>query len=123
MTCSCRYTSYERSNIDPLPIIVTQRNRAPYERGRVRSSMANACAKLPISSEILDRAVDRISNQIFSIDSHEIDVDVLCTLIAEELGRLNEVARVRFEMEWRRTSDTSGCMEILMEYMRRRLNS
>jgi transcriptional regulator NrdR family protein len=85
----------------------------------IRLLVRDACAKLPIKKTDVDEVVSKVMLIGLNDGRREIPSDDLYESLAEQLGKLNEVARIRFEMTWKRPQSTSDCLEIILDYVKR----
>jgi transcriptional regulator NrdR family protein len=67
----------------------------------------------------MNEAAAAVEHRVMNDGRCEIPTSELGQWIAEELGKIHEVARLRFEFEWRHPQDVSDCIVILLNYMER----
>jgi len=121
-SCGFRFTTYERIDTTELPKILPCRGAASaYDESRVIRMLTEACAKLPVAHASISRVADRITEIVVTDGRRIIPSEELCQWIANELGKLHEVARVRFELKWKRPADAADCLVILIGCMKRHL--
>ena len=95
LSCSQRFTTYER--VDEMPLIVEKRSgtREPYDRDKVVSGVRSACKNRPVTPddiEMLARDVeDTLRQRAESVTTQDVGVAVL-----ERLKELDDVAYLRF---------------------------
>lgn len=119
-SCGYRFTTFERVDRAELPKLVDHKGvRIDLSECLVREVVYDACYKLAVSRIDIDMVVLSII-RLIGIDGRcEIPIDQLHRWVAEELGKVSEVARVRFEMVSKRPQNISECMEIILDYVRR----
>jgi transcriptional repressor NrdR len=95
LSCSQRFTTYER--VDEMPLIVEKRSgtREPYDRDKVVSGVRSACKNRPVTPddiEMLARDVeDTLRQRAEAVTTQDVGVAVL-----ERLKELDDVAYLRF---------------------------
>ncbi len=111
LQCGKRFTTYEQVE-DILPIVVKKDNRRePFDRFKIVSGMRKACEKRPVSTEMIEQAVDEIEKVIQNKMEKEITGTEIGELVMRKLGELDEVAYVRFASVYRQFKDINAFME------------
>ncbi len=111
ITCSKRFTTYERIE-EVLPLVVKKDGRRePFDRAKIFSGMKKACEKRPISINIIDHAVERVEQSFQDKGEKEIESAKIGEKIMEELHQIDEVAYVRFASVYRQFKDITDFME------------
>ena len=110
LECGFRFTTFEK--IEPsLPQIVKRdERREPFDRDKLRSSIAIACRKRPISQTRIDKVVDKIEAQLSDANERELPSDQLGLTVMEELRDMDQVAYVRFASVYREFQDVEEFM-------------
>ena len=107
LKCGARFTSYERVETHPLIVIKKDGRREPFDRQKVRSGIAKACQKRPISTQEIERMVSDIEKVLSDKMKREVDSSEIGELVVERLQALDQVAYVRFASVYRRFEDAS----------------
>lgn len=94
--CSKRFTTYERLEIQPIAVIKKDNTRQPFDRNKILSGLIRACIKRNISTEVLNKIVDDIENEISNMPSNEIQSKEIGNLVLKRLKNLDKVAYIRF---------------------------
>jgi transcriptional repressor NrdR len=111
--CTRRYTTYERVE-EVLPLIVKKDGRRePFDRMKVIGGLRRACEKRPVSSETLDRAVDRIERELVDSGEKEVASSMIGERCMEALREMDPVAYVRFASVYRSFKDIHEFMNAL----------
>lgn len=111
LQCGKRFTTYEQVE-DILPIVVKKDNRRePFDRFKIVSGMRKACEKRPVSTEVIEQAVDEIEKVIQNKMEKEISGSEIGELVMRKLAELDEVAYVRFASVYRQFKDINAFME------------
>jgi transcriptional repressor NrdR len=111
--CTRRYTTYERVE-EVLPLVVKKDNRRePFDRMKVIGGLRRACEKRPISSDQLERFVDRIERELVDSGEKEVASSVIGERCMEALRETDQVAYVRFASVYRSFKDIHEFMGAL----------
>jgi len=94
--CGKRFTTYERFENQPIAVIKKDNTREPFDRNKILSGLIRACIKRNISTEVLNKIVDDIENEISSMPSNEIHSREIGNLVLKRLKNLDKVAYIRF---------------------------
>jgi transcriptional repressor NrdR len=95
VSCGRRFTTYER--IEEIGLTVTKRDglREPFERDKIEAGIRKALTGRPVSSEQVERMVDRIELRLRrkgpDVTSQQVGAEVLAAL-----QKTDEVAYLRF---------------------------
>jgi transcriptional repressor NrdR len=103
--CGRRYTTYERvEQVVPL-VIKKDGRREPFDRLKILAGLRRACEKRPVSSEDLERLVDRIERELVETGDKEVPTSQVGERIMEALRDIDQVAYVRFASVYRSFKD------------------
>lgn len=118
LECKKRFTTYER--VAPISLLVVKRDgrREEFNRQKLVEGMRIACAKRPISSQLLEDIADEIESSLYSSGEVEIQSRTLGEMVMERLRKLDDVAYVRFASVYRRFKDIDGLLEEIEEFKR-----
>ena len=116
--CAYRFTTYERAETAQLMLVKKDGRRQEFDREKLRGSIQKACTKLPISSEMIERIVDQIENDLRSRDAAELPSSIVGDLVMEKLRALDKVAYIRFASVYRAFADVSSFEDELRKIMR-----
>ncbi len=120
LSCSRRFTTYERIDLAPLMVVKRDGRREPFDRAKVLGGVVQACGKRPVSMESLDSLVDDIEREIRQAGVGEIPSASLGDMVMDRLRRLDDVAYVRFASEHRRFHDVDSMTEEIESLKERR---
>ena len=111
--CGRRYTTYERVE-EVLPLVVKKDGRRePFDRMKITRGLRRACEKRPVSSETLERLVDRIERELVDSAEKEVESSRIGERCMEALKDLDQVAYVRFASVYRSFKDIHEFMSAL----------
>ena len=118
--CKRRYTTYER--LEELAIKVVKKDgiREPFSREKIRLGLARACWKRPLSDDQIDTVVAEIESDVYANFETEIETQQLGEMVMEHLGRLDQVAYVRFASVYREFKDVHDFVEELEPILKNR---
>ena len=108
--CGKRFTTYEKVETIPLIVIKKDDNREQYDRSKIEKGILRACYKLPISAADIQKTIDAIETEIFSLEDKEIPTPVIGEIVMEKMKDLHEVAYVRFASIYREFKDVNTFM-------------
>ncbi len=118
-SCGKRFTTYEKVETIPLIIIKKDNTREQYNRIKLENGVIRACYKRPVPAEEIERMVDRIETNIFSLEEKEIPSNVIGEMVMDGLKDLDEVAYVRFASVYREFKDVNTFMDELKKILDR----
>ena len=120
MQCKRRYTTYER--LEELAIKVVKKDgiREPFSREKIRRGLARACWKRPLSDDQIDTVVAEIESDVYANFDSEIETQQLGGMVMEHLGRLDQVAYVRFASVYREFKDVHDFVDELEPILKNR---
>ena len=103
--CEKRFTTYERPDVNFPAVVKKDGRRIEFERGKLRGSMNLALRKRPVSTEQVDKAVERIEEKLLNLGGREVPSSRIGELVMRELKKLDKVAYVRFASVYRSFED------------------
>ncbi len=120
LKCEGRFTTYERVE-EVLPSVIKKDGRRePFDRMKILSGLKKACEKRPISTEMLEKAVEEIEKSLQEKGLKEIPSTVIGEEVMSQLQRLDEVAYVRFASVYRSFRDINEFMSELKDILSNR---
>ena len=118
--CQRRFTTYERVE-EILPMVVKKDGRREaFDRQKVIEGLKLACQKRPVSAEHLEDVADGIERRLQEMGEKEVPSSVIGEAVMRELGKLDEVAYVRFASVYRSFKDLGEFMSELKELISER---
>ncbi len=94
--CGRRFTTRERVE-EVLPrIIKRDERREEYDRGKLLRGVEHACVKRPVSTEAVERLVERVERALQESGEREVTSDYVGRRALEELSAIDVLAAVRF---------------------------
>ena len=113
LSCSKRFTSYER--IDQIPHLVVKKDgrRERFDRDKIMSGLLKACEKRPVAVKSLETIVDQVESMMHESPDREVSADQIGESLMEKLRDLDKVAFVRFASVYRDFKDVDQFMATL----------
>jgi len=107
ISCSYRFTSYERTEDKQFMVVKRGGRREPFDRAKIERGVNRALEKRPVSQMGIESLVNEIEDQaaILGKVNHEIDAAILGDLVLEKLAILDKVAYIRFASVYRHFED------------------
>jgi transcriptional repressor NrdR len=117
--CKRRFTTYER--LEEMEIKVVKKNnvREPFDREKIRSGLAKACWKRPVSDEQIEQIVSQVESDVYATGENEIDSHLLGEMVMQRLGAVDQVAYVRFASVYRRFQDIRDFVDELQPILKK----
>lgn len=117
LSCSKRFTTYERVE-ETLPLVVKKDGtREAFNRSKILDGLKKACEKRPVSIEDMEKSIDRLEARFMESGEREVQSSVVGGAVMEELRGLDEVAYVRFASVYREFRDVNEFMKELRELL------
>jgi len=103
--CDKRFTTHETIELR-MPQVVKQNGmRSEFDGVKLRTSFSRALHKRPVSTELVDAAVDRITQKIFAMGEREVGSRAIGEMVMKELLKLDKVAYIRFASVYKSFQD------------------
>jgi transcriptional repressor NrdR len=101
LSCSFRFTTFERVQLRELVVIKRNGRRAPFDRDKLLRSVQIAIRKRPVDPERVDQMVSLIVRELESLGESEVSSEAIGESVMEHLRELDDVAYVRFASVYR----------------------
>ncbi len=105
LSCSKRFTTYERVENVQLIVIKRDGRRERFSRDKLKSGLLRACEKTMISAEVIEKVVNEIGQELRSMGALEVESKLVGEMIAKRLKHLDKVAYIRFASVFKRFVD------------------
>lgn len=120
ISCSARFTTYEKIENLPLVVIKKDGTRQPFDSNKLVSGLLKACEKRPVSIDQIESLVHSIEDQVQSSLKREISSMEIGEMVMERLKKLDEVAYVRFASVYRQFKDVNSFFMELNDMLEKR---
>ncbi len=101
VTCSQRFTTFERVQLRDLTVIKAGGAREPLDREKLARSMKIALRKRPVEAERIERIINGIIRRLESAGETEVESSTVGGMVMDALANLDQVAYVRFASVYR----------------------
>lgn len=105
--CQKRFTTYEQIS-EALLIVKRDGRREPFDRLKLLQGIRLACAKRPIPTVSIERVVDQIEEQLFSLGKAEVPSKVIGEMVLDKLKQLDPLAYIRFAIVYLELEDVEA---------------
>ncbi|MFN0063336.1 MAG: transcriptional regulator NrdR [Myxococcaceae bacterium] len=117
LSCSQRFTTYERvEELTPL-VVKKDGRREAFDREKLLAGLKKACEKRPVSVDQLEDVVTQVERRLQQSGEREVSASAVGKHLMELLRGLDEVAYVRFASVYRSFRDISEFMTELQELL------
>jgi len=105
--CACgrKFTTYERVEATQIRVIKRDGSRVPFDRKRLQQGIESACWKRQISDEQITALIIQVEHDINRTFDTEVESRYIGEQVMRYLGKLDQVAYVRFASVYRNFTD------------------
>jgi transcriptional repressor NrdR len=111
--CDRRFNTLEKIELQMPAVIKSSNTREDYSEEKLRTSVVKALHKRPVSSLLVDQALDSIRQKILTLGEREISSRLIGDMVMNELAKLDKVAYIRFASIYRSFKDVTDFSEII----------
>ncbi len=111
LKCNSRFTTYEKINTGSFLVIKKDGRREEFNRDKLINGISKACAKRPISADIIEDLVDKVEEELHQIGKMEVPSSVIGELVMKYLKDLDRIAYIRFASVYRQFADIESFKE------------
>ncbi len=105
LSCSSRFTTYERLQPASLFVIKKDERREEFSRTKLLTGIRKACEKRPLPTGTVDKLADDIEAELYHLGKAEIPSAVIGDMVMERLKSLDYIAYIRFASVYREFTD------------------
>jgi len=120
LSCSRRFTTYERIERSSIRVMKKDGSRVPFDREKIRSGLLKSCYKRPVSTEAIENIIAKVETEIHKFFDREVPSHFIGELVMKELHVLDEVAYVRFASVYRDFKDVGEFYKELKPMLERK---
>ena len=111
LSCSRRFTTYERIE-EAAPIVIKKDGeREPFDRNKIRKGLLISCQKRNVSVEQIEQIILQVEKALFGGDRREIPTHQIGQMIMDILKGVDAVAYVRFASVYKEFKDIDAFIE------------
>lgn len=108
-----RFTTYERIEKPNLAVIKRDGDRELYDRDKLASAIKQSVGKFFSSELEVEEIVDKVEDAVYALGENEVLSTRVGELVLDQLGRVNQVAYVRFASVFHEFRTLEDFVEIL----------
>ncbi len=108
LACGSRYTTYERVQTVGLFVIKKDQRREEFNRDKLLGGIHKACEKRPLPTGTIDRVVQDIEAELYSLGKSEVASAVIGDMVMKRLKKLDYIAYIRFASVYRQFTDITA---------------
>jgi transcriptional repressor NrdR len=115
ISCSCRFTTYERIEEIPLMVVKKDGRREVFDQNKLLRGLLKACEKRKTSLQTLEDLTESIERDLRNKLQREVSSKEIGEMVMERLRQLDEVAYVRFASVYRQFKDVQDINRFIEE--------
>ncbi len=101
LSCSHRFTTYERVEFVPVTVLKRNGDRESFDRSKLLRGVVRACEKTGVAPAQIEALVDEIESLLQQRQNREVTSAEIGELVLGHLQDLSEVAYIRFASVYR----------------------
>jgi transcriptional repressor NrdR len=105
LSCSQRFTTYERREETPLMVVKKDGTAEPFDRGKLLRGLMVACAKRDVHISQLEGLIDSIESELHNSFRSEVGSRQVGDMVLVRLRDFDRVAYVRFASVYKEFQD------------------
>lgn len=117
--CEFRFTTFERVEFRLPDVLKRDGRRQHFNRDKLLAGLRLACRKRPVAEEQLDAACARVEAEL-ARRSGDVETREIGDLALLELGKLDDVAYLRFASVYHEITSPSDFLAVLQPLLERR---
>ncbi len=115
LNCDKRFTTYEMVELRKPQVVKQSGMRSEFDEEKLRTSFKRALHKRPVSAELVDAAIDNVTQKLHALGEREIGSRQVGELVMKELLKLDKVAYIRFASVYKSFQDVGDFTEAVEE--------
>ena len=105
LSCDKRFNTFETAEVRMPHVVKNNGNRTEFSEAKLRTSFERALHKRPVSTTLVDEAIERIKQQVLQLPDRELASRRIGQMVMAELAKLDKVAYVRFASVYKSFQD------------------
>jgi len=114
LSCGARFTTYERVQSRNIFVVKKDGRREEFSRDKLSSGIRKACEKRPLPIGAIDKLIDNIEAELYSLGKAEISSSIIGDLVMQGLKKLDHIAYIRFASVYREFADI-GVLKVAVD--------
>ena len=123
INCQFRFTTYERLQTRNLYVIKKDGRREEFDREKLFSGIRKACEKRPMPTGAIDKLVESIEAELYSIGKAEVLSTLIGKVAVSKLADVDHIAYIRFASVYYEFSDISTLKQAVDTLVENRLGA
>ena len=111
LSCDKRFTTYEMVELRMPQVVKQNGTRSEFDAGKLRTSFSRALHKRPVPTELVDAAIDHVTQKVFALGEREVGSRQIGEMVMKELLKLDKVAYIRFSSVYKSFQDVGDFTE------------
>ena len=108
ISCSARFTTYERLQPASLFVIKKDKRREEFSQDKLLAGIHKACEKRPLPTGAIDKLATDIEVELYRLGKSEVPGRVIGDMVMERLKSLDYIAYIRFASVYREFADITA---------------
>lgn len=113
--CNKRFTTYEVAELRMPQVVKQNGKREEFSREKVQTSFMRALHKRPVSTELVEAAIERIGQKLLGLGEREIEARRVGEMVMDELRKIDKVAYIRFASVYRSFQDVDDFRDVIRD--------
>ncbi len=105
LSCSERFTTYERREEMPLMVVKKDGTTEPFDRGKLLRGLLVATTKRDVPVEQLEGLIDNVMAELHNSFRYEVEARAVGDMVLMRLKEVDKVAYVRFASVYKEFKD------------------
>ena len=115
LSCDKRFTTYETVELRMPQVVKENGMRQEFDEDKLRTGFMRALHKRPVPTELVDEAIERITQKLLSLGEREVPARRVGEMVMRELYKLDKVAYIRFASVYRSFQDVDDFRDAIEE--------
>jgi transcriptional repressor NrdR len=120
LSCTKRFTTYERVEHVQLIVIKKDGKREQFAREKLKAGILKACEKTVIPADTIEKIVHEIARELRTMGLLEVKSELIGEMVAVRLKKLDKVAYIRFASVFKRFVDVDDFEKEMKQLNERR---
>ena len=113
ISCSQRFTTYEKVEEMQLVVVKMDGTRQGYNRDKIINGLIRACEKRSVTLNQIENIAENVEKQLYNNFQTEVSTELIGEIVMNELKYVDDVAYVRFASVYRKFKDINTFMDEL----------
>ncbi|MFM2000692.1 MAG: NrdR family transcriptional regulator [Planctomycetota bacterium] len=111
--CQKRFVTVERIQEASIRVVKRDQTREPLDREKIRRGIERACSKRPIGSQQIEKLVQEIEQEVYSIYVLEVATEQIGEIVMRHLAKTDDVACIRFASVYREFENVNDFINMI----------